>query len=69
MLIASRIIYTLYYKDDQLIKNNIINYEFNKNIKLIFNFRKTCSVFLNYVIDDWQKNMLKQTISIVMKLI
>ena len=44
MLITRRIIYTLYYKEDQLIKNNIINYEFNKNIRLILNFRKTFSV-------------------------
>jgi len=40
MLIAKIIIYNLYYKEDQLIKNNIIYYELNKNIKLILNLGK-----------------------------
>ena len=58
MVIARRVIYTLYNREDILIKNNIINYEFKKNIKLILNFRRTCSVFLNHNTDVWQNNML-----------
>ena len=56
--------YTLYYEEDQILKNNIINYEFSKNIKLILNFRKTCSVFLNNEMYDWQNNILIQTIKL-----
>ena len=40
MLIPPKIIHTLYCKEDQQIKNNMINYEFNKNIRLIHNFQK-----------------------------
>ena len=32
LVIARRVIYTLYLKEDQLVKNNIISYEFIKNI-------------------------------------
>lgn len=34
MLIEGRVIYTLYYKEDQLVRNNVINYEFDKILSL-----------------------------------
>ena len=43
MLFARRVIYALYYKEDQKIRINVIEYEFKKTIRLINNFRKTSS--------------------------
>ena len=46
-----------------MVKNDIINYEFNKNIKLILNFRRKCSVFLNIKTDAWKNvNIIKKVI-------
>ena len=69
MLISRIDIYTLYYKEDQLVKNNIIDYEFNKNIKLILNCRIIYSVFLGNKTDVWKNSMLIQTTSTVKKVI
>ena len=51
MVIARRVIYTLYYKEEQIIKDNFIKYELIKTIRLTLNFRKTCSIFLNNEIE------------------
>ena len=54
MVIARRVIYTLYYKEEQIIKNNFIKYEQIKTVRLTLNFRKTCYIFLNNKMDIWQ---------------
>ena len=35
MLVARIMIYTLYYKEDQIIRNSVINYQFRKMLILI----------------------------------
>ena len=46
-----------------------MNYEFDKNIRLILDLRKTYSVFQNDKIDALQNSMLTHIISIVKKII
>ena len=50
MVIARRVIYTLYYKEDQIIKNNIIEFEMVKNIKLVLTLGRNmlCSLTKSY---------------------
>ena len=67
LVIAKRVMHTLYYNKDQIVKNNMINSEFIINIKLTLNFRRICSVFLNHNVNDWQINMLMITIAFIME--
>ena len=53
LVIARRVIYTLFYREDETVKNNIISYEFIKNIRLTLKFRRICLVFLNQHVKYW----------------
>ena len=61
--------YTLYYKEDHKIRYDLIEYEFKNYIKVILNFRRICSIFFNNEVDQWQINMLLQTIKTVGRII
>ena len=69
MLIARRVIYTIYNREDEVVKSSIQSYEFIKNIRPILIFRKEGLVFLNHQINLWQMHMLKKAILIIKKLI
>ena len=55
---AKRVVYTLFYGENETVKNHVISYQIIKNIKLTLKFRKIYSVFLNHHVNDWQKGML-----------
>ena len=46
-----------------------LSYEFIQNIRLTLKFRRICSVFLNHQVNDWQREMLMKTITIMKKVI
>ena len=52
-----------------MVKNNIVSYEFIRNIRLTFRFRKICSAFLNYKVNELHRNKLIKTITIIKKVI
>ena len=51
ILITRRVLYAIYYREDKVVKNNIIKYELTKNIRIIQKFRKELLVFLNHHIN------------------
>ena len=44
MVIVRKVLYTLYYKQDQKIKNNVIKYKFKKNKTLILSSEKIFNI-------------------------
>ena len=62
-----RVIYILFHREDELVNNDIISYEFIKNIRLSLKFRRICSVFLNHYVNDWQWRIPIKTIMIFKK--
>ena len=61
LIIAKRVVYTLFYGENETVKNHVISYQIIKNIRLTLKFRKICSVFLNHHVNAYQ------TIKIVKK--
>ena len=69
LLAARRVIYTLYYREDEVVKSSVLSYEFIKNIRLIQKFRKECSVFLKPHIGSWRMYMLTKDMSSIKRII
>ena len=65
LVIVRKVICTLSYRKDELVKNSTVSYEFINDIRLTLKFRNIYSMYLNNSSNEGQRKILMSTITMI----